>query len=384
MFRPADYWFDLPPAQIAQAPSASRDASRLLVVGPGQPPRLSDRSFAELDEVLPEGCVLIANDTKVIPARVFGVRPTGGAVELLFLEPVEQAGSESASASGTGTGTGSASGTGTGSASSTWRALAKASGALRPGQTLAVGSGSGAVTLTIAAERGPDGSLAVTVPGDALAFLEAHGQLPLPHYIEHAPGDDDRERYQTMFARDPGAVAAPTAGLHMTPAVAARLAARGVTLATVTLHVGWGTFAPIRVDDIREHRMHEERYTIGAATAELVASGRPVVALGTTALRALESAATGPRRLAVGPGRTALFVHPGSGHRFAIVDHLITNFHLPESTLLMLVSAFAGEGGTDRILAAYRHAVAAGYRFFSYGDAMVVSRDASPDSPLYR
>lgn len=349
MFRPADYWFDLPPAQIAQAPSEVRDASRLLVVGPGD--ALADRRFPDIVEVLPEGAVLVANDTKVIPARVFGVRPTGGAVELLFLEPVADPGS-----------------------GSVWRCLAKAAGPLRPGQTLAVGD----VTLTIAAERAPDGSLAVSVPGDALAFLDAHGQLPLPHYIDRSagspPGTDDRDRYQTMFARAPGAVAAPTAGLHMTPAVAARLAGRGVTLATLTLHVGWGTFAPIRVDDLRQHRMHEERYTISPATAELVASGRPIVALGTTALRALEAAATGPRRLAAGPGRTSLFIHPGSGHRFQIVDHLITNFHLPESTLLMLVCAFAGEGGTARILAAYRHAVAAGYRFFSYGDAMVVSR----------
>lgn len=360
MFRPADYWFDLPPAQIAQAPSAARDASRLLVVGQGD--ALADRLFPDIVEALPAGAVLIANDTKVIPARVFGVRPTGGAVELLFLEPLADSGSGAASASG-----------------STWRCLAKASGPLRVGQTFTVGD----VPLTVAAERGPDGSLAVSLPGDALAFLDAHGQLPLPHYIDRAPGQDDRERYQTMFARDPGAVAAPTAGLHMTPAIAERLTARGVTLATLTLHVGWGTFAPIRVDDVRQHQMHEERYTISPATAALIASGRPIVALGTTALRALESAATGPRQVAPGPGRTALFIYPGSGHRFQIVDHLITNFHLPESTLLMLVCAFAGaeqgeEGGgtsgTRRILAAYRHAVAAGYRFFSYGDAMLVSR----------
>jgi S-adenosylmethionine:tRNA ribosyltransferase-isomerase len=354
MFRPADYWFDLPAAQIAQAPSTVRDASRLLVVGQGD--ALADRRFPDIVEALPEGAVLIANDTKVIPARVFGVRPTGGAVELLFLEPLAEPGS--------------------GSAASTWRCLAKASGPLRVGQTLTVGD----VPLTVAQERGPDGSLAVSLPGDALAFLDAHGQLPLPHYIDRAPGAEDRERYQTMFARDPGAVAAPTAGLHMTPAIAERLAARGVTLATLTLHVGWGTFAPIRVDDLRQHQMHEERYTISPATAALVASGRPIVALGTTALRALEAAATAPRQVAAGPGRTALFIYPGSGHRFQIVDHLITNFHLPESTLLMLVCAFAGGGqddGTARVLAAYRHAVAAGYRFFSYGDAMLVSRPSS-------
>jgi S-adenosylmethionine:tRNA ribosyltransferase-isomerase len=357
MFRPADYWFDLPPAQIAQAPSAVRDASRLLVVGQGG--ALSDRQFPDIVDALPADAVIIANDTKVIPARVFGVRPTGGAVELLFLEPV--------TISGSGSGSESASG-------SVWRCLAKASGPLRPGQTLAVGD----VTLTIAAERGPDGSLALSIPCDPLAFLEAHGQLPLPHYIDRAPGDDDRDRYQTMFARDPGAVAAPTAGLHMTPAIAARLAARGITLATLTLHVGWGTFAPIRVDDVRQHRMHEERYTISEETAALIASGRPIVALGTTALRALESAAIAPGQVATGSGRTSLFIYPGSDHRFQIASHLITNFHLPESTLLMLVCAFAGpsgsQTGTERILAAYRHAVAAGYRFFSYGDAMLVTR----------
>jgi S-adenosylmethionine:tRNA ribosyltransferase-isomerase len=346
MFRPADYWFDLPAAQIAQAPTGARDASRLLVVEPSLTGEaaLRDRSFGDLAEELPEGAVLIANDTKVIPARVYGVRPTGGAVELLFLEPLTR-----------------------NELGATWRCLAKASGPLRIGQTLDCGG----VTVTIAQERGADGSLACTVPGDALAFLEAHGELPLPHYIGRAPEDLDRDRYQTMFAQAPGAVAAPTAGLHMTEAVAARLRARGITLATVTLHVGWGTFAPIRVDDVRQHRMHEERYDIPAATAELVASGRPVVALGTTALRALEAAATAPRRLAIGAGRTSLFIHPGSAHSFRIVDHLVTNFHLPESTLLMLVCAFAGQ---DRVLAGYRHAVAAGYRFFSYGDAMVVGR----------
>jgi S-adenosylmethionine:tRNA ribosyltransferase-isomerase len=178
-----------------------------------------------------------------------------------------------------------------------------------------------------------------------------------------------------MFARHPGAIAAPTAGLHMTPAIAERLAARGITLATVTLHVGWGTFAPIREPDVRAHHMHRERYVIPEATAALVATGRPIVALGTTALRALEAAATAPATVAPGSGATELFIYPGSGpgsgHQFRVVSHLVTNFHLPESTLLMLVCAFAG---TDRVLAAYRHAVAARYRFFSYGDATLLHR----------
>jgi S-adenosylmethionine:tRNA ribosyltransferase-isomerase len=195
--------------------------------------------------------------------------------------------------------------------------------------------------------------------------------MPLPRYIHRPDRAEDRERYQTMFARNPGAVAAPTAGLHMTPAIAERLTARGIALATLTLHVGWGTFAPIREPDLRAHHMHRERYVIPEATAALVATGRPIVALGTTALRALEAAATAPGAVNPGPGTTELFVYPGSGHVFRAVSHLITNFHLPESTLLMLVCAFAG---TDRVLAAYRHAVAARYRFFSYGDATLLHR----------
>jgi S-adenosylmethionine:tRNA ribosyltransferase-isomerase len=172
-----------------------------------------------------------------------------------------------------------------------------------------------------------------------------------------------------MFAQHPGAVAAPTAGLHMTPAITAQLAERGITVATVTLHVGWGTFAPIREADIRAHHMHRERYLIPEATAQLIASGRPVVALGTTALRALEAAATAPHTVTPGPGATEIFIYPGSGHRFRVASHLITNFHLPESTLLMLVCAFAG---TAPVLAAYRHAIAARYRFYSYGDATLL------------
>lgn len=351
-FRLEDYHFDLPPAQIAQAPAGARDASRLLRV---LPEALEDRRFAELAELLPADSVLVVNDTRVIPARVHGVRPTGGAVELFFLEegaPGEVAALERAGVLGP---------------CSVWRCLAKASGPLRPGQTVACGD----ITITIVEGRATDGTLLCAVPGDALAFLAARGELPLPHYIERKPEAEDLERYQTIFAQAPGAVAAPTAGLHMTPALVERLAARGIELFPLTLHVGWGTFAPVRVEDVREHRMHEERYFIPAATAAAVASGRPVIALGTTALRALEAAATAPRQVAIGAGRTSLFLYPGSGHRFRVVDHLITNFHLPESTLLMLVCAFAG---TERMLRAYRHAVAAGYRFFSYGDAMVVAR----------
>ncbi|MFN0253616.1 MAG: tRNA preQ1(34) S-adenosylmethionine ribosyltransferase-isomerase QueA [Kofleriaceae bacterium] len=339
MFAPSDYRFELPTELIAQEPAAQRDASRLLHLHAGG--ALSDHAFAEIIELLPADAVIVANDTRVIPARVLGHKDTGGAIELLFLEPADEVGAHA------------------------WRCLAK--GTLRPGMFVAAGD----VRFEVLAPRAQDGSIVVGAPPDLLAFLDAHGHIPLPHYIERDDRADDRERYQTMFARVPGAIAAPTAGLHMTPAIRDRLVARGGTFATLTLHVGWGTFAPIRVDDVRHHVMHRERYAISDELVRLVASGRPVVALGTTALRALEAAATGDKQLRAGQGSTDIFIYPGAGHAFRIVDHLITNFHLPESTLLMLVCAFAG---TERVLAAYRHAVAQRYRFFSYGDASLLHR----------
>jgi len=346
LFAPSDYAFDLPAELIAQEPAAVRDASRLLHLAPGG--AITDHAFTALAELLPADAVVIANDTRVIPARILGHKPSGGAVELLFLEP------DLASIAPPG--------------SSAWRCLAKARRPLRPGQTIAIADGP---TLTVLGERDGDGSLAISAPGDGLGFLDAHGHIPLPRYIARADRPDDRERYQTMFARHPGAVAAPTAGLHMTPVIAGQLAARGIALATLTLHVGWGTFAAIRAPDLRAHRMHRERYVIPEATAQLIATGRPIVALGTTALRALEAAATADHVVPAGPGATDIFIYPGSGHRFRVVSHLVTNFHLPESTLLMLVCAFAG---TDAVLAAYRHAIAARYRFYSYGDATLLHR----------
>jgi S-adenosylmethionine:tRNA ribosyltransferase-isomerase len=337
VFAPADYAFDLPPELIAQEPAPARDASRLLHVTPAGP--LGDHRFPDIVELLPRDAVIVANDTRVIPARVLARKDTGGNVELLFLEP-----------EGAGT--------------STWRCLARARRPLRAGQIVRVAD----AALEIRSERAADGSILVAVPGDGFAFLDAHGHIPLPRYIRRDDAEHDRpadrERYQTMFATQPGAVAAPTAGLHMTPALRDALVARGADFATVTLHVGWGTFEPIREPDIRAHHMHRERFTVPARTAALVASGRPIVAIGTTTLRALDPRATS----------TDLFIYPGSGHAFRTATHLVTNFHLPESTLLMLVCAFAGANGTDRILAAYRHAVAARYRFYSYGDAMLVHR----------
>jgi S-adenosylmethionine:tRNA ribosyltransferase-isomerase len=355
VFAPSDYAFDLPAELIAQEPVEPRDASRLLHVRDDG--SLADHAFADIVELLPVDAVLVANDTRVIPARVLGKKATGGNVELLFLEPEP--------------------GVPAPAGMTAWRCLARARRPLRVGQQIELDDGT---SLELLSERtGEEGSVVVAVPGDAHALLDRVGHVPLPRYIARADRLADRTAYQTMFARVPGAVAAPTAGLHVTPAITERLVARGIALATVTLHVGYGTFEPIRTDDIRAHHMHRERYDIPAATAELIASGRPVVALGTTALRALEAAALsaaeqGDTGIAAGPGATELFIYPGSGHVFRAVDHLITNFHLPESTLLMLVSAFAG---TEAVRAAYRHAVAARYRFFSYGDAMLVHRAAT-------
>ena len=412
MDRRSDYHFELPPAQIAQHPAARRDGARLLWLPPDGPALGLDRAIVDLPALVPADAVVVVNDTRVIPARVRGHKDSGGAVELLFLEPAGSGSFDSEladarpslrtngtsdAASGSGSGSGpfdsvladarpslrtngtsdaaSASGSDSDSDSaptSIWRCWARARRPLRAGQLIRTPGGA---TVTLVSDRADDGSILVAVPGDVHAFLAAHGELPLPPYLERAGGltADDRERYQTVYARTPGAIAAPTAGLHLTPALLDALAARGATVAPVTLHVGLGTFAPIRDDELARHVMHVERFTIPAATAALVASGRPVVAIGTTVVRALESAATGDHQVAVGPGATGLFIRPGTGFRFRVVDHLVTNFHLPESTLLMLVCTFAGK---DRVLAAYRHAVAAGYRFFSYGDAMLVSRES--------
>ena len=355
MDRKADFGFELPPAQIAQAPTARRDGSRLLIVGADD--ALTDTAFPALVDHLPPDPVVVVNDARVVPARVRCHRPSGGAVELLFVEPDATA---------------------LGPERTAWRCLARAGGKLRAGDTMTPDVDP-SLTLTVVTARGDDGALVLAIPAaDATAvyaLLDRIGELPLPPYIARATGPDadDRERYQTMFARNPGAVAAPTAGLHLTPAIVDAITARGGTITPLTLHVGLGTFAPIRTDELAAHVMHTERFDIPAATAALVASGRPVVAIGTTVVRALESAATAPRTVTVGPGATALFVRPGAGFRFRVVDSLVTNFHLPESTLLMLVSAFAGY---PRMMAAYRHAVAAGYRFFSYGDAMLCHREA--------
>lgn len=360
MWRVADYIYDLPPELIAQSPADRRDGSRLLRVAPGADPpeQLIDAHFTDLPELLPPESILVVNDTRVIPARLRGRKPSGGAVELLLVEPADpdrEAGP--------------------------WVAMARASKPLRAGAEIDLTDTAGRpadppARARIAAPRRDDGTVVVELSEPAFELCARLGDVPLPPYIERDGGvaePGDRERYQTVYARAPGAVAAPTAGLHFTPALLAALDARGITRAPLTLHVGLGTFAPVRGESLRDHRMHHERYDIPAETARLVSSGRPVVAVGTTCVRALEAAARGPRQVAPGPGSTDLFIGPD--HRFLAVDHLITNFHLPGSTLMVLVSAFAGHA---RLMNAYRHAVASRYRFYSYGDAMLLSSAAPP------
>ena len=343
--RRADFHYELPPELIAQMPAPTRSASRLLHLGAS----LADRRIAELPALLAPGDLLIFNDTRVIPARLFGRKPTGGQVEILVERVLD---------------------------AQEFLAQLGVSKKPRAGGLIEVGDD----RLTVLGRSDDLFHLRYDGADGVMAFLERAGRLPLPPYIEHAPDGFDAERYQTVFAREPGAVAAPTAGLHFDAALLDAIAARGVTTATLTLHVGAGTFQPLRVDDLSEHRMHAERFAIDAALCEQIvqtrARGGRVVAVGTTVTRALESAAAMQDRegtLAPMQGETRLFITPG--YRFRIIDRLLTNFHLPESTLMMLVCAF---GGYERMMAAYRHAVAARYRFFSYGDAMLIEPQIEP------
>jgi S-adenosylmethionine:tRNA ribosyltransferase-isomerase len=346
--RRADFHYELPPELIAQAPLPERSASRLLCLD-GASGVLADRQFADLPALLRPHDLLVFNDTRVVAARLFGVKASGGRVEIFL----ERATSES-------------------------RALVqmRASKAIRP--ELRITTAGGEVRVIRRVEAASGDLWEVETPGEVLAFFEAHGAIPLPPYIDRAADAIDRERYQSIFARDPGAVAAPTASLHFDAALIARIEAAGARRATVTLHVGAGTFQPLRVDDVAEHVMHAERYVVTQSLVDAVARCRAadgrVIAVGTTVARALESAAAGAIDAsaagvpAVGAGETRIFIYPG--YQFRVVDALITNFHLPESTLLMLVSAFAGR---DNVLAAYAHAVRQRYRFFSYGDAMWIT-----------
>ena len=338
--RRADFSYPLPKELIADRPLPRRGASRLLVLD-GATGGIRDLAFDDLCGLLNAGDLIVLNDTRVLPARLRGRKASGGACELLLERVMDGR-----------------------------RVLAqvRASKGLKPGTRIELPGGARAVAV----ERRGELHL-LELDREALPYFEAHGSVPLPPYVAREAEASDRERYQTVYAEVPGAVAAPTAGLHFDREALAALQCRGIGVARVTLHVGAGTFTPMRVDDVTEHRMHAERVHVPAATVDAVEAvrrrGARVVAIGTTVVRALEAAAAGGR-LVEFEGDTEIFIRPG--HRFRVVDALLTNFHLPESTLLVLVSAFAGR---ERVLAAYHHAIAGGYRFFSYGDAMFVTPD---------
>jgi S-adenosylmethionine:tRNA ribosyltransferase-isomerase len=336
MYSLSDFDFNLPPERIAQTPLPERSASRLLHLD-GE--RIVDRHFADIVDQLEPGDLLVMNDTRVLKARFFGVKESGGNVEVLVERVLD---------------------------SRTVLAQVRASKSPKPGNRIRLAD----AFDVVAGERAGE-FFTLHFEADVFELIEAHGRLPLPPYIDHAADAFDETRYQTVYSKAPGAVAAPTAGLHFDQPLLGRLAAKGVNIAYVTLHVGAGTFQPVRVEALAEHKMHTEWYTVPQATVDAVkaaqAAGRAVVAVGTTSLRALESASQSGM-LAAGSADTALFITPG--YRFKTVTRLITNFHLPKSTLLMLVSAFAG---FEEIRKAYAHAIANEYRFFSYGDAMLLT-----------
>ncbi|HEV2610472.1 MAG TPA: tRNA preQ1(34) S-adenosylmethionine ribosyltransferase-isomerase QueA [Noviherbaspirillum sp.] len=336
MYSLSDFDFDLPQALIAQTPLAERSASRLLHVDGDA---LHDRAFTDIVDLVAPGDLLVFNDTRVLKARFFGVKSSGGKVEVLIERVLDQR---------------------------TVHAQVRASKSPPSGSTIRLAD---AFDVEVGERAGEFYTL--RFPADVFDLIEQHGRLPLPPYIDHAADAFDEQRYQTVYASQPGAVAAPTAGLHFDQPLLDRLRDKGVRIAFVTLHVGAGTFQPVRTENLAEHRMHSEWYTISQQTADAVrevkAAGRNVIAVGTTSLRALESASQSGD-LQPGSADTALFITPG--YQFKTVTRLITNFHLPKSTLLMLVSAFAGY---RQIRAAYAHAIANNYRFFSYGDAMLLT-----------
>ena len=339
----ADFDYDLPQELIAQFPLPERTASRLLVVDGA---KLEDRRFSDITQLLRAGDLLVFNDTRVLHARLHGIKDSGGRVEVLIERPIGR-----------------------------HEALAqiRASHAPWPGSRLVL---EGTLEIRVVAREGAFYLLRFPGPEDLVELLERHGKLPLPPYIQRHAEEADEARYQTVYARNRGSVAAPTAGLHFDAALIKALRARGIDFAWLTLHVGAGTFQPVRVENLAQHRMHRERYVIPADTVAALAGARArggrIVAVGTTSLRAMEAAAQ-EGEIHAGPGETELFILPG--FRFRAADALISNFHLPKSTLLMLVSAF---GGLENLRRAYAHAVAERYRFFSYGDAMFISRHDRP------
>lgn len=354
------YDFELPQEQIAQHPAERRDASRLMILDRSREKAISAR-FADLPDILaermPGGALLVANDTRVAPARVMGARASGGRVEMLLLTPPPLLRPHPEGAP-------------------TWftaraEALLRASKTLRPGETVRFGEDL-AARIVAKGEFGRH-EIELSWRGELSAVLERRGAIPLPPYIRRDPGAEDATRYQTIYA-DPekaGSVAAPTAGLHFTPEIKARLAERGFEFAFVTLYVGYGTFSPVRAKDLREHRMHAEYIEISEQTAGMIHAakeeGRPVLAVGTTSARTLEGAFQATGEIRAYSGSTDIFITPG--YRFGVVDHMLTNFHLPLSSLIIMISGFAGRA---RVLSAYDQAVKEGYRFFSYGDAMLI------------
>jgi S-adenosylmethionine:tRNA ribosyltransferase-isomerase len=357
--------YDLPPDRIAQHPEAEREQARLMVLGAGKP--IEHRRIADLADVIPAGSLVVLNDTRVMPARLIAQKETGGRVEVFLVRLV---GDRTIDAEGGGR------------QAQVWRALGKASKALRFGVDMRI-IGPSALFVRLLGRSNDDGLLEVALhlepsrkPPSLDEAIRASGRMPLPPYIKRDVDPKDAERYQTVFARVDGAIAAPTAGLHFSRALLGRLAVRGIDVASVTLHVGLGTFQPVVVADLDDHPMHAEWYEVPAATAEAISSARArgarVVAVGTTVVRALESAARESGHVREASGETTLLIQPG--YRFRAVDAMLTNFHLPRSTLLALVCAF---GGTERVLEAYREAVREEYRFYSYGDAMYLSRSAA-------
>ncbi|HKY60068.1 MAG TPA: tRNA preQ1(34) S-adenosylmethionine ribosyltransferase-isomerase QueA [Gemmatimonadota bacterium] len=354
-----DYDYVLPSGRIAQRPVEPRDASRLLVLERSAL-RWRDARFADIADFLAPGDLLVVNDTRVFPARLFAGVQGGGRMEFLLIRPADTDDPERA-------------------AGTEWWALARPARRASPGRRLPLHAPEGIDAAVLVMESGDAGArrIRLDVPGDPWAWISAHGHVPLPPYIERPDEPGDRDRYQTVYARRRGAVAAPTAGLHFTPELLQALERRGIRRATLTLHVGPGTFRPVVVERVEDHAMGAEWYELPPGTAEAIAATRAtgcrVVAVGTTTVRALESAArewAGTGRGVGSPvsGWTDLTIVPG--HEFRLVDAMVTNFHLPRSSLLLLVAAFAGR---ERILAAYRHAIEEGYRFYSYGDAMLIA-----------
>lgn len=337
-----DYNYTLPPGLIAVDPLRERDSARLMTLARSGG-EVGEMFISSLPELLCPGDLLLLNDTQVLPARLIGKKTTGGTVEIFLVRRQEDDGES-------------------------WQVLVRSSKSPRPGTQILLPE---KVTATVVAPAPGEGWI-VSFSGvdDFYRWLDRHGEMPLPPYIRRQVHDSDRDRYQTVFASERGAVAAPTAGLHFTEELLQQIKTAGVEIATLTLHVGIGTFMPVRVDDVSLHKMHSERYSIPLETAAAVVRcrerGGRVVAVGTTVARTLEHAADGAV-VKPGSGETDIFIYPG--YRFQVVDALLTNFHLPKSTLLMLVAAFAGR---ERILAAYREAIERGFRFYSYGDAMFI------------